>query len=100
MPQLNIALCIIKPQISGSYCDSGIESIQEFCMGKSRSPANLLHLRRFFLSKEVKTSLYPENNKFMSAKIMLNMEKTVQMSDFIPDVVSLPRVKLYVMVFH
>ena len=31
---------------------------------------------------------------------MLNMEKTVQMSDFIPDVVSLRRVKLYVMVFH
>ena len=73
-------------------------------MGKSHSPANLLHLRRFFLSKEVKTSLvsrtYPENNKFMCAKIMLNMEKTVQMSDFIPDVVSLPRVKLYVTTFH
>ena len=105
MPQLHIALCIMKSQISVSYRDSGIESIQEFCMGKSHSPANLLHLRRFFLSKEVKTSLdsrtlYPENNKFMSAKIMLNMEKTVQMSDFIPDVVSLPRVKLYVMVFH
>ena len=74
-------------------------------MGKSRSPANLLHLRRFFLSKEVKTSLvsrtsYLENNKFLCAKIMLNMEKTVQMSDFIPDVVSLRRVKLYVRVFH
>ena len=57
------------------------------------------------LSKEVKTSLvsrtlYLENNKFLCAKIMLNMEKTVQMSDFIPDVVSLRRVKLYVMVFH
>ena len=36
----------------------------------------------------------------MCAKIMLNMEKTVQMSDFIPDVVSLPRVKLYVTTFH
>lgn len=36
----------------------------------------------------------------LCAKIMLNMEKTVQMSDFIPDVVSLPRVKLYVTTFH
>lgn len=51
--QLNIALCIMKSQISGSYCDSGIESVQEFCVGKSCSPANLLHLRRFFLSKEL-----------------------------------------------
>ena len=41
----------MKSQISVSYRDSGIESIQEFCMGKSHSPANLLHLRRFFLSK-------------------------------------------------
>lgn len=72
MPQLNIALCIMKSQISGSYCDSGIESIQLFCMGKSRSQANLLHLGRFFLSKEVKTrlvfeniTLYPESNKFV-----------------------------------
>lgn len=74
-------------------------------MGRSHASANLLHLRRFFLSKEVKTSLvsrtlYLENNKFLCAKIILNMEKTVQMSDFIPDVVSLRRVKLYVMVFH
>ena len=45
-------------------------------------------------------TLYPENNKFMCAKIMLNMEKTVQMSDYIPDVVSLLRGKLYVMAFH
>ena len=36
----------------------------------------------------------------LCAKIMLNTEKTVQMSDFIPDVVSLPRVKLYVTTFH
>ena len=41
----------MKSQISVSYRDSGIESMQEFCTGKSHSPANLLHLRRFFLSK-------------------------------------------------
>ena len=30
-------------------------------------------------------NMYPENNLLMCAKVMLNMKKTIQMSDFIPN---------------
>ena len=86
-------------QISGPCCDSDIEPDQykSFVWESHVRQKMFVIFKDFYHFKKQNLAffdnIYPENNQRV-AKTMLNMEKTVQMSNFISYAVSLQWVKL------